>query len=240
MIISRWKGFEIDSSEGYYAFSSDATDIEERWSLLDKLLNSPLLWNKAAFDITGKNKESSEIIRSYLSDLEKKGEVENTEKKYHYCPYVYAAPPLILLAVLNRFREQVESVWANFCIRPLDSMDRDVFSWLESWYLSQFTKKKEGQSRWRDYNKIEDRDLTLAGNQDYTDSWDPVYAFEASLQFYPNTERGLSIYMCAGDPSLIIYLISSIFRVYDLEYNGDHYISIDRRPDRLRKSLERD
>ena len=55
MIKSRWKGYEIDSSEGYYGFTSDVTDTEERWRLLNKVFASPLLWNKAAFNMTGRN-----------------------------------------------------------------------------------------------------------------------------------------------------------------------------------------
>lgn len=234
MIISRWKGFEIDSSEGYYGFTSDITDLEERWQHLNKILNSSLLWDKAAFDIGAVDREAKKKIQSHFAALEDKGKLENTENIYNYCPYVYAGSLQVIQDVLQCFRERIESVWLNFCIRPLKSLEADEYGRMKTWFLGQFTDKKEGQARWREYKTVKEKDLTLGGNQTYTDSWTFYYAFEASLQFYPNTERGLSIYMSAGDPSLVIYLIATVFPDYDLEFFGDHYISIDRRPDKLR------
>ncbi len=130
MIISRWKGFEIDSSEGYYGFTSDVSDGEERWRYLNKILTSLFLWDKVAFEINGKDKESEEEIYSYLSGLAKKGEIINTEKenKFDYCPYMYATSPLTLRIILDRFKEKVESVWINFCIRPLKSIERGAIT----------------------------------------------------------------------------------------------------------------
>ena len=240
MIISHWKGFEIDSSEGYYGFTSEVTDDEERWRCLNKILTSPLLWDKVAFEINGKDKESEEEIYSYLSVLEKKRKIINTEKenKYEYCPYMYAASPQALQIILDRFKEKIESVWINFCIRPLKSIEGDEYSRLKTWFIDNFTKKSEGKTKWGHYKAVDEKDLTLGGNQDYTDSWAFYYAFEASLRFYTGDEKGLSIFMCAGDPSFIIYLISTVFLGYNLEFYGDHYVSIDRRPDKLQDLLD--
>ena len=240
MIISHWKGFEIDSSEGYYGFTSEVTDDEERWKCLNKILTSPLLWDTMAFEIQGNEKASEGEIYSYLSGLEKKRKIINIEKenKFDYCPYVYAASPLILQIILDRFKEKIGSVWINFCIRPLKSIEGDEYSRLKTWFIDNFTKKSEGKTKWSNYKAVNEKDLTLGGNQDYTDSWALYFAFEASLRFDTGDEKGLSIFMCAGDPSFIIYLISTVFLGYNLEFYGDHYVSIDRRPDKLHDLLD--
>jgi hypothetical protein len=238
MIISRWKGFEIDSSEGYYGFFKEATDAEECWRYLNKILSSPLLWNKAAFSFGGKDELTENIIYSHLTDLANRGKIEKTENKYQYCPYSYAASLQELKILIDRVQENLKQVSINFCVRPLDSLDADECARLKTWYLGQFSSRKEGESRWRDYQILKEEDLTLGGNPDYTDSFARNYPFEANLRFDLDAENKLSIFMAAGDPSFIIYLISTIFPGYDLEYIGDHYISIDFRPDKLKKMLE--
>jgi hypothetical protein len=132
----------------------------------------------------------------------------------------------------------MQSVRFNFGIRPLESMEPEENGRLNDWFLAQYKEKRTANSRWRQYNTVNEEDFMYAGNQDLTDSWMPVYAFEGSVQFYLEEEMGLSIYMCAGDPSLIIYLIMTIFPGYTLKYHGDHYISVDRRPDKLRNLLD--
>ena len=238
MIISRWRGFEIDSSEGYYSFTSDTDDVRENWRYLKKILKSPLIWNKAAFSLGGIDEKATEEIYGYLADMAAKGEIESTKEMYKYCPYRYAGTLNTLQIILDRFQKKVEFVRINFCIRPLNSIEGDEYSRLKTWFLSQFSDQKEGKNRWIEYETVGAKDLTLGGNADYTDSFTFHYAFEASLQFYPTDEKRLSLFLCAGDPSFFIYLISTVFSGYDLEYYGDHWITIDRRPDKLRDLLD--
>jgi len=63
MIISRWKGFEIDSSEGYYVFNKNLHNKKEGWNFLSKLLKSPLLYKKIAFDIYFNDENQHKKIR---------------------------------------------------------------------------------------------------------------------------------------------------------------------------------
>ena len=67
MIISRWKGFEIDSFEEYYIFEEDLKKVEEGWEFLTAMLSSPLLWNKVAFELSSAAVQSKVCCGSELS-----------------------------------------------------------------------------------------------------------------------------------------------------------------------------
>jgi len=43
MIISRWRGFEIDSSEGYYYFSPEVGSLDRAFEFLEAILRSRLI-----------------------------------------------------------------------------------------------------------------------------------------------------------------------------------------------------
>ena len=54
MIISRWRGFEIDSSEGYFDVRENLNSEEQGLEILYQLLANPLLMNKIGFALAAK------------------------------------------------------------------------------------------------------------------------------------------------------------------------------------------
>jgi hypothetical protein len=79
MIISRWKGFEIDSSEGYYAFEKNLETIEEAWGFLKDLLSSPLVWGQVSFTILPR-----EDHKQYVEDFLKKKHRQEIINAFEY------------------------------------------------------------------------------------------------------------------------------------------------------------
>jgi len=231
MIISRWNGFEIDSSEGYYVFEKNLKSAEKGWDFLIKLLNSPLLWHKIAFYFYPKETHKKRV-KNHLSKLLKKGLIEEGNK-YEYCGLPYVSSISSLLDILKSLKNSLSEISLNFCIAPLKSLPKDEYEKLRVWFLSQFEDKKKGKSRWRDYCKIEEKDFSLGEIETFTDSWVDYYAFETNFTLNLEEPVSFTFNLCAGDPSLILYLISTLVKRFKLKFIGDHGISVDRRPEKI-------
>jgi len=232
MIISRWTGFEIDSSEGYFVFDKNLEGEKTGLDILDMLFSSPLIWNKVAFEISAPGGKT-EHIYDHLADLCKKGEIEDTEEMYDWCPYRYACSTSKLMEIFKDFKYDWKSLYLNFSIAPLKSMPKKEQKKMSSWFIEQFKKRKEGKQRWKDYRSISEKDIKLAGNSEMTDEWSDHFALEGSFELNLEKPYGFLFYISAGDPSLMIYLLSSLFDDFELSYEGDHGISIDLTPGNL-------
>ena len=73
MIISRWKGFEIDSSEAYYYFQNEIEEVEEGFDFMRRLLTSPLVWSKISFNLVPLEEHESKVTE-FLQGKTEKGE----------------------------------------------------------------------------------------------------------------------------------------------------------------------
>ena len=151
MIISRWQGFEIDSSEGYYAFERDLEDRQEGWIFLRKLLCSPLLWNKVSFTLMPLLNHQKEV-RDFLAQKMEQGVIEKFEHEYpedieierseydftydeddedddhipSHIPPGFICSCSQFLDIAGHLKERLDLISVNFCIAPLERLPAAV------------------------------------------------------------------------------------------------------------------
>lgn len=261
MIISRWNGFEIDSSEGYYVFEKESEDVKEGWDFLQKLLSSPLLWHEVSFTLIPIETHKKDV-ENYLSKKLEQGVIEKFEHEYEdeieeerkeydftdededeghlpsHIPPEFKTSILSFLDIFNHLKNLLSLISINFCIAPLKSLPKDEYKRLRSWFIRQFDNKEEGESRWRNYCRIKEKDFELLGNTELTNCPEPLDAFEGNFEFYSKKYLSFRLNMPAMDPSLMIYLLLTLVRSFDLKFKGTHY-TFDYTPDKL-KSLRND
>lgn len=236
MIISRWRGFEIDSSEGFYYFDTETERADESWDFMRRLLASPLLWDKIAFEISAVEGEGAKV-RDHIEAVLERASPKEGQPVSEYCQFRYAAGIPTFLGLAKALRSSISFISINFCLAPFAEMPVEELSKLKAWFFEQFSDRKEANRRWRDYSRVRKSDFMLRGHSTMTDEWMENYAFEAlfELSLSPPFSHGMSI--SAGDPSLMLYLLATLTPRYDLHYGGDHYISISLQPDKLDLAL---
>jgi hypothetical protein len=232
MIISSWRGFEIDSSEGYYSFDSGTKAADEGWDFMLRLLASPLVWDRIAFDLSpvegGEDK-----VKNRLRAVLDRGLPQEHQPVSEYCQLRYVANVSTYLGLVKALKLSVALLQINFCLRPFGEMPVDELDKLKAWFFKQFSDKKEAQRRWRSYSQVRPNDFMLRGHSEMTDEWADTYAFEALFELKLTAPASYGMSISAGDPSLVMYLLATLTPHYDLEYVGDHWISINRQPDKL-------
>jgi hypothetical protein len=235
MIISRWRGFEIDSSEGYYGFCREMEHVDDGWNFMARLLGSPLVWIKVAFSLTAVRKKARELGARVEEFLEA-GRIESAEDKYPYCQFAHAARIPVFLELIEPLRNLLRQVEVNFCLAPISRMPVEESENLRKWFRLQFQDERRAKERWQDYLRVREKHFMLRGNNRATDEWLDVYAFEGNFCLLQEKPFSYAVYLSAGDPSLMIHFLETLTANVEIEYFGDHYISINLTPDRLNLS----
>lgn len=258
MIISRWKGFEIDSSEGYYYFQNDMEYVNKGYDFMRRMLTSPLVWHQVTFTLVPlKDHEErvKELVGDYiLKDLVKKiehgdwvtREIENGIERYdyhdmgdghlpsHIDPMHEAGVPTFL-EIVEKLKNDVKLISVNFCIKPLKSLSSEERNRFRSWYLNQFENIKEGKSEWRMYCKqVTEDEIYPEGIIDDTSHWGPSYSFLGSFELYNRPPYSYRYIVPGTDPSLTLYLLSELLERFAMRFGGCHGISCNNSPDNLK------
>ena len=261
MIISRWNGFEIDSSEGYYSFEKDIKNAEEAWNFLINLLFCPLIWPKISFNLIPIEIYKQDV-ETYLSEKLKLGaiekfeheqpeEVEEEKKEYDYHDEIDGHLPSHIYPdfktslssffdIINNLKNVVRMLSVNFCLAPFKDLPEDEYQKLQAWFLRQFKDKGEGKTRWQYYFRVEEKDFKLLGNTEDTSSFSPPDSFEGSFEFFlKGSIFSYRLNIPAVDPSLMIYLLLMLLEDFDLKFRGTHY-TFDHTPDKIQLLREPD
>ena len=260
MIISRWKGFEIDSSEGFYVFKRDLKNVEEGWDFLIKLLNSPLLWDKVSFTLIPIEAHKKDV-ENYLSKKLEQGviekfehefsvDIEREKKEYdftdedeeegHIPSHIepeFKTSISSFLEIFNHLKNLLSLISVNFCIAPLESLPKEEYEKFRSWFIRQFYNKKRGNSRWEYYCGIEEEEFRLSGNTELINFQEDTDPFEGNFELYSKNYSSFRFNVPGMDPSLMIYLLFTLVESFDLEFNGNHF-TCEKAPDRLRTSRD--
>jgi len=255
MIISHWKGFEIDSSEGYYAFERDLEDSQEGWNFLRKILSSPLLWEKISFALIPFHNHQKEVkdflaqkvgqavIEKFEHEFPEEMEIERAEYDFtdeeddhlpSHIPPEYISSVSILLEVLDEMKDLLKLISINFCIAPLESLPISEHKKLHEWFLHQFKNKRKGKQSWSFHNEIMETDFRLLGNTELNNCPEPVDPFEGNVELYSGEFYSFRLNIPTIDPSLMIYLLTTTMNSFDLKFRGNHY-GFDETPDRIKK-----
>jgi hypothetical protein len=254
MIIFRWNGFEIDSSEGYYAFEKDIEVFEDGWDFLIKLLFSPLLWPTVSFTLIPletrrekvegylKNKREQGLIEKFVHSYPDEAREEKEDYDFtdeidshlpSHIPPDYKSSISSFLDILNNLKYLVELISVNFSIVPLRSLSKEEYEKFRTWFVEQFNDKKKGSSRWTSYCRIEEKKFELLGNTELTNCWDDYEAFGGNFELNTKKSLGFRLNIPAADPSLLVYLLSTIVDSYKLKFRGNH-LTVDLSPDKLK------
>lgn len=259
MIISRWKGFEIDSSEGYYAFERDLNDRKQGREFVRKLIASPLLWNKVSFTLLPL-KNFKEEVENYLlkkltdNKIEKfrhefPEELERDKAEYDFMDDIddhlpshilpeFISSPSAFLEIFEDSKNFLRLLSLNFCINPLENLPQDEYNKLQKWFLNQFKNEKQGKKRWTEYCEIDNTYFELYGNTELCNCPEPFDPFEGNFELYSEsfTKKRCSFRFNAPakDPSLMIYLLFQLTDSFFLKFRGNHY-NFDETPDRIKK-----
>jgi len=164
--------------------------------------------------------------------------MEKTEDKYRYCRCKHITSTSSLLKILTSLDDEISEVFFNFSFSPLNYLPFEEYEKLNHWFTNLFEERERAYTGWQDYQAIKEKDITFGGFNNYTNSWSDSFAFEASFGLNYSEPVRFSFLLFAGDPSFIVYLISSLLEDYNFEYRGDHYISIDRQPEKLSDYLD--
>ena len=244
MIISTWKGYEIDSSEGYYAFENKIDTLEEGWNFLEKLLTSQLLWSRISFALVPGDKFKQQV-EGYLQDkfdqgiikkFEYEDEIDEAEAKafqkdYDYTDMAdghlpshidpdYETTPAFFLYILQHLKKFLLLASVNFCVNPFSRLSEAELKKFHSWFLDQFRNKKKAENRWMQYSEIKENHFKLRGNCEADYSWDTPSAFEANFEMYSGHPPSFRINVPAVDPSLVVYLVSTLIHEFEFVLRG--------------------
>ncbi|MBN2255566.1 MAG: hypothetical protein JW736_07655 [Deltaproteobacteria bacterium] len=262
MIISRWNGFEIDSSEGYYAFEKNTETADESWVFLEKLLSSPLVWEQVSFALRPREecrRQVSDYLREalirgtirkfeYTDEIEKE-EVSESRDAYdyadmdddhlpsHMAPEYQAAIPAFLDAV-HDLKSCLLLVSVNFCLKPLAQWNEAEARAFRSWLENQFSDKKKAKERWREYSEVKAEDFSLRGNCEADYSWEPPGVFEANFEMSIAPPASFRVNIPFPDPSLPVYLVSTLIDRYKFIFRGNHR-RLDHKPEKLKLAKRR-
>jgi len=259
MIISRWKGFEIDSSEGYYAFERDFSDKELGREFVRKLIASPLLWSKVSFTLLPQ-KDFKKELETYLHTKLKENSIEKFRHEFpdelksdkntydfnddiddHLPSHIqpeFVSTPSFSLDIFEDSKNFLSLLSLNFCIGPLKNLPKDEYNKLQKWFLKQFKNEDQGKNRWSQYCDVEETDFELRGNTELCNCPELADPFEANVELFSESftkkSSSLRFNAPAKDPSLMIYLLFQLTDSFFLQFRGNHY-NFDETPDKIKK-----
>lgn len=259
MIISRWKGFEIDSSEGYYAFERDFSDRELSREFVRKLTASPLLWNRVSFTFLPQ-KDFKQELETYLytklteNTIEKfrhefPDELERDKITYDFNDDIddhlpshiqpeFVSSPSVFLDIFEDSKNFLSLLSLNFCINPLKNLPQDEYNKLQKWFLKQFKNENQGKKRWEVYCEVDKTSFELRGNTELCNCPELSDPFEANVELFSESftkeSSSLRFNAPAKDPSLMIYLLFQLIDSFFLQFRGNHY-NFDQTPDKIKK-----
>ena len=257
MIISRWKGFEIDSSEAYFYFQNEMEEVEDGFDFMRRLLTSPLVWHEVSFHLVPLEAHKKRM-RKLLQDWISKGLVKEIEYEdylvrevmdviagydYHdmdarhlpsHIDPLYDTDVPTFLDIIDKLKNYVELISVNFCVAPLKSLPPDEYEKFRSWFIKQFDDTEAAESRWNDYCRISGDDLALEGISDDTSNWGELNAFDGSFEIFNKPPYSYRYILPGCDPSLTVYVLSELFERFVLRSGGPHGVTLDYSPDKLR------
>jgi len=259
MIISRWNGFEIDSSEGYYAFERDLKEREIARDFLRKLVNSPLTWEKVSFTLLPFQNYKNEVENYLLKQLKNNkiekfkhdfpDELEREKVNYDFKDYIDDhLPPHIMpeyicsrdsfLEIFEDSKNFLNLLSLNFCIKPLRKLPENEYKKLREWFLNQFNKKKRGKTIWEYLCEIDSKQFELSGVNYLNSCPEDSDPFEGNLEIYSEffAKKSCSFRFNASaiNPSLMIYLLFQVIDSFYLKFRGNHYM-FDDSPDKIKQ-----
>jgi len=184
MILSRWQGFEIDSSEGYYLFSQDLESLDRGFEFMERLLRSPLLSPWISFTIVAMPEHESPV-KKQLKDMQHQGiiiemkeqefcrhETEMGKRDYSY--YLiekngefpeprpahrdpdYMAPVEEFLRIAGQLKEKALLISVNFEIRCFENIPPEELYALRDWFTKQYGDRERAQRKWEEFEQFED------------------------------------------------------------------------------------
>jgi hypothetical protein len=231
MIVARWQGFEIDSSEGYYVFAQEMQHIDDGWVLLSRLLSSPLVWQTVGFDFRP-NEGREGNVEKILAEGRKKGRIRVKKLEEDSSPRdtIRASD---FLSLFKEVRAELEAASVRFAMVPPRLLNSYSYKKLRQWFLRQFDDEETAKVRWSGYCRVKESDLKLLGHTDMSDFWTDAMGLEATFEIRLRRPFEYKVFVPAVDPTMIVYLLRSLTDQFYLIFEGEHYISINLTPDYL-------
>jgi hypothetical protein len=231
MIIAGWRGFEVDSSEGYYVFDREMEHVDDGWRFLKRLLASPLVRKTVAFSLRPR-RGGPGGVDGFLAELRRAGRIR-AEKPDEFSDPIDIAPASDFLALFREVRADLASASIHFALVPPERLERGARAELKKWFFLQFANGETARLRWSDYLRVEEKDIRLSGCTELTNGWTDAEGLEATFEINLESPFGYRVLVPAVDPTLIVYLLRQITDRFRLVYEGEHGISIDLTPDHL-------
>jgi hypothetical protein len=255
MIISRWKGFEIDSSEAYFYFQNDMAEVEEGYDFMRRLLASPLIWKKVSFTIMPLKEHESKVTE-FLQGKTEKGDIAKVEyyddcidevlreiEEYRYddktdghlpshIDPLYETTAAAFLDIIDEMKGFTELISVNFSIVPLKSLPADEYEKFHSWYMDQYEDLEMGKIRWDDFCEVSGDDLPIHGICEHTDFYDRTFSLSGSFEFHNKPPFSYRYILTGHDASLTFYVLSQLLERFTISFGGCHGVSCDRSPDK--------
>lgn len=223
MIISRWRGFEIDSSEGYYLYRKEPEHTEEGWNVMLRLLRSPLVLGKIAFSLEALPEKGKEL-RKRLKELLAEARLEEFLPNEDYVSLDYMAPIPVFLEIVESRRDSLSRVELNFCLKPFSEMPPEELQRLRSWFLQPGNAYKDepaARQQWDKLAEINEKDLGLIGMTDNRHAEDISLAFEAHFRLDLGKPFWYEVSTSGVDASLVTYLFLTLVPGSDFKYISD-------------------
>jgi len=173
LIISRWRGFEIDSSEGFYFFEKEVSEAERGIEYMKSLLAHPLVLPWVSFALVplpGRDHITRELsvlarqkeIYEAREQESFRAESENMKACYEYQDGHrrdpdYMAQASRFLALVDRHQKDLALISLNYTlsVRSLPKAERDK---LHAWFMEQYEDQQKARDHW-DYFTQEAQDL---------------------------------------------------------------------------------
>ncbi len=255
MIISRWRGFEIDSSEAYFYFQNEMAEVEEGYDFMRRLLTSPLVWSKISFNLVPLEEHEGKVTE-FLQAKTEKGEIAKVEyydhainevlrgiEEYRYddetdghlpshIDPLYETTAAAFLDILDEMKDYAGLISVNFSVAPLKSLPADEHEKFRSWYLDQFEDLEMGKKRWDGFCEVTEDDLAPDGICDHTDFYDRTFSFDGSFEIHNKPPFSYRYIFPGHDPSLTFYVLSQLLEHFSISFGGCHGVSCDNSPDK--------
>jgi hypothetical protein len=247
MIITKWKGYEIDSSEGYYQFEEQDIDVDEGYDIIKRLFAVPEIFNKVGFRLIAKDphKEKLEkIINEKLSD----GTIEKLEHKDGHTKYepskdddydyfknqrdgmrlfldsqivpLYKIDTKLFLELIENMKGELELISFIFAVAPLKSLAPEVYENFYSWYVEKFKIIGHGKTQWKYYCECEEKDIDLTSMNEITYAGGPIDFFTGGFEMVDSYRSAYAFHFPSGDPSGIIHLVEQVLDHFDIWFCG--------------------
>lgn len=115
----------------------------------------------------------------------------------------------------------------------MDNLSESESLKFHSWFLKQFKNKKKAENRWKFYYDVKEHEFELTGNSEADYTWEDSKAFEANFEAYSGNPPSFRINIPSPDPSLLVYLVSTIIKDCEFVFRGNHHW-MDYAPEKLK------